>query len=216
MFQYQIDIICALTDSDTADFDDIDIDELKKITDQIKWVNSEPSRRYSKNVGPFTLQPFDRITLGQFIDLEYYFANNYYTNFCNILSIVYKQTNVNIYGNTILEPYDYIASDRAYMFQDFYITDVYGIINEYLKYRESFTNSYTHLLVDQDAHLDDEVLTDPEEIKEQQREKKQQEHIWTYTIMQLCNGDASRFDKILNMPAILIFNILAMQKTFDQ
>ena len=181
IFDYQIDVLCALTDSNISEFEELDIDDLGKLTRQLKWIESEPSRRYKNKLDNYVLKPYSKLSLGEFIDLEHYFSNNYLENFCHILA--------------------------------YPITDVYGLIPEYLKYRENFTNTYTNLLVD--VVTDDEVLEDAEEIKEQKREQQKQKFAWESTIMALCNDDLSKFNSILEMPVVLVFNILGMKKTLD-
>ena len=213
MFNYQIDVLSALTDSDISEFEDLDIDELTVLTEQIKWINSEPSKRYKNKLDKYVLKPFTKISLGEFIDLEHYFSNNYLDHFCHILALLYRRTSKNVYGDDISEPYNYSPSDRLDWFLDYPITDVYGLIPEYLKYRENFTNTYTNLLVD--VVPDDEVLEDADEIKEQKREQEKQKFAWESTIMALCNDDLSKFNDILDMSAVLVFNILGMKKTFD-
>ena len=213
MFNYQIDVLSALTDSNISDFEDLDIDELGKLTRQLKWIESEPSRRYKNKLDNYVLKPFSKLTLGEFIDLEHYFSNNYLDYFCHILALLYRRTSKNIYGDDVIEPYEYSPRDRLDWYLDYPITDVYGLIPEYLKYRENFTNTYTNLLVDVVA--DDEVLEDAEEIKEQKREQQKQKFAWESTIMALCNDDLSKFNSILEMPVVLVFNILGMKKTLD-
>jgi hypothetical protein len=213
IFDYQIDVLCALTDSNISDYEELDIDDLGKLTRQLKWIESEPSRRYKNKLDNYVLKPYSKLTLGEFIDLEHYFSNNYLENFCHILAILYRRTSKNIYGDDIIEPYEYSPRDRLDWFLDYPITDVYGLIPEYLKYRENFTNTYTNLLVD--VVTDDEVLEDADEIKEQKREQQKQKFAWESTIMALCNDDLSKFNDILNMPVVLVFNILGMKKTLD-
>jgi hypothetical protein len=213
MFNYQIDVLSALTDSDISEFEELDIDELGELTSQIKWIQSDPSRRYKNKLDKYVLKPFSKLTLGEFIDLEHYFSNNYLDHFCHILALLYRRTSMNIYGDDIIEPYEYSPRDRLDWFLDYPITDVYGLIPEYLKYRENFTNTYTNLLVD--VVPDDEVLEDADEIKEQKREQEKQKFAWESTIMALCNDDLSKFNDILDMSAVLVFNILGMKKTFD-
>jgi hypothetical protein len=213
MFNYQIDVLSALTDSDISDFEELDIDELSELTSQIKWLQSDPSRRYKNKLDKYVLKPFSKLTLGEFIDLEYYFSNNYLDNFCHILALLYRRTSKNVYGDDIIEPYEYSPKDRLDWYLDYPITDVYGIIPEYLNYREIFTNTYTNLLVD--VVTDDEVLEDADEIKEQKREQQKQKFAWESTIMALCNDDLSKFNSILNMSVVLVFNILGMKKTLD-
>ena len=213
MFNYQIDVLCILTDKDVSYFEDLEIDELSVLTEQIKWINSEPSKRYANKLDNYVLKPFAKISLGEFIDLEHYFSNNYLDHFCHILAMLYRRTSKNVYGDDIIEPYNYSPSDRLDWYLDYKITQVYGLIPEYIKFRENFTNTYTNLLVDVVA--DDEVLEDADEIKEQKREKEQQKFAWESTIMALCNDDLSKFNDILDMSAVLVFNILGMKKTFD-
>jgi hypothetical protein len=213
MFNYQIDVLSALTDSDISEFEELDIDELSELTSQIKWIQSDPSRRYKNKLDKYVLKPFSKLTLGEFIDLEYYFSNNYLDNFCHILALLYRRTSKNVYGDDIIEPYEYSPRDRLDWYLSYPITDVYGLIPEYLKYRENFTNTYTNLLVD--VVPDDEVLEDAEEIKEQKREQEKQKFAWESTIMALCNDDLSKFNDILNMSVVLVFNILGMKKTLD-
>jgi hypothetical protein len=213
MFNYQIDVLSALTDSDISEFEELDIDELTVLTEQIKWINSEPSKRYKNKLDKYVLKPFTKISLGEFIDLEHYFSNNYLDHFCHILALLYRRTSKNVYGDDIIEPYNYSPSDRLDWYLDYKITDVYGLIPEYIKFRENFTNTYTNLLVD--VVPDDEVLEDADEIKEQKREQQKQKFAWESTIMALCNDDLSKFNDILDMSAVLVFNILGMKKTLD-
>jgi hypothetical protein len=213
MFNYQIDVLSALTDSNISEFEELDIDELTVLTEQIKWINSEPSKRYKNKLDKYVLKPFTKISLGEFIDLEHYFSNNYLDHFCHILALLYRRTSKNAYGDDIIEPYNYSPSDRLDWYLDYKITDVYGLIPEYIKFRENFTNTYTNLLVD--VVTDDEVLEDADEIKEQKREQQKQKFAWESTIMALCNDDLSKFNDILDMSVVLVFNILGMKKTLD-
>jgi len=213
MFNYQIDVLSALTDSNISDFEDLDIDELGELAKEIKWIQSDPSRRYKSKLDKYVLKPFSKLTLGEFIDLEHYFSNNYLDHFCHILALLYRRTSKNVYGDDIIEPYNYSPSDRLDWYLDYKITDVYGLIPEYIKFRENFTNTYTNLLVD--VVPDDEVLEDADEIKEQKREQEKQKFAWESTIMALCNDDLSKFNDILDMSVVLVFNILGMKKTLD-
>jgi len=213
LFNYKIDVLCILTDKDVSYFEELELNELSELTKQIKWLQSDPSRRYKSKLDKYVLKPFSKLTLGEFIDLEHYFSNNYLDHFCHILALLYRRTSKNVYGDDIIEPYEYSPRDRLDWYLDYPITDVYGLIPEYLKYRENFTNTYTNLLVD--VVTDDEVLEDADEIKEQKREQQKQKFAWESTIMALCNDDLSKFNSILDMSVVLVFNILGMKKTLD-
>ena len=191
----------------------MDIDELKELTDNLKFINSEPSKKYKTTLDKYQLKKFSKLNLGEFIDLEYYFSNNYLDHFCHIIALLYRRTSKNEYGDDVMEQYNYSPSDRLDWYLDYKITDVYGLIPEYLQFRENFTNTYTNLL--EDVHTDDEVLDDPDDIKEQKKEKLKQRYAWEHTIMSLCNDDVTKFNQVLDMPVVLIFNILGMRKTLD-
>jgi len=213
VLNYKIDILCILTDKDVSYFEELQLDELNEFIKQLKWVQSEPSRRYKNKIDNYVLKPYSKLSLGEFIDLEHYFSSDYLDHFCHILALLYRRTSKNVYGDDIIEPYEYSPKDRLDWYLDYPITDVYGLIPEYLKYRENFTNTYTNLL--SDVVTDDEVLEDADEIKEQKREQQKQKFAWESTIMALCNDDLSKFNSILEMPVVLVFNILGMKKTLD-
>jgi hypothetical protein len=65
IFNYQIDVLSALTDSDISEFEELDIDELSELTSQIKWIQSDPSRRYKNKLDKYVLKPFSKLTLGR-------------------------------------------------------------------------------------------------------------------------------------------------------
>ncbi len=90
--------------------------------------------RYKNKIDNYVLKPYSKLSLGEFIDLEYYFSNNYLDHFCHILALLYRRTSKNVYGDDIIEPYDYSPRDRLDWYLDYPITDVYGLIPEYIKY----------------------------------------------------------------------------------
>ena len=213
IFDYHVDVLCILTDEDVSYFDEMQIDELSEIIKEIKWVESEPSRKYKNKIDDYVLKPFTKLTLGEFIDLEHYFSNNYIDHFCHILALLYRRTSKNIYGDDIIEPYNYSPRDRLDWYLDYPITDFYGLIPEYIKYKENITKTYSNLL--SDVVPDDEVLEDADEIKEQKKEQERQKFAWESTIMSLCNDDLSKFNSILDMSVVLVFNIIGMKTNLD-
>ena len=62
---------------------------------------------------------------------------------------------------------------------------------------------------------DDEVIDDPEELKEQEQEKKASKWGWEQLIWTMCDGDLSKFDAITDTKLVLIFNFLAMRKELE-
>jgi hypothetical protein len=164
------------------------------------------------------LKPFSKLTLYEYIDLDYYVSNGYIVNLDKICAICYRQSRDNEWGEEILEPYDYDCTIRAEKFYDLPITDVYGIIHEFLKFRDNFLKNYENLFSGElDEELTDEERQemDPDEIKEIEKEQSLAKWSWEQTIYSLTNGDITKSDKVGNLPLIYVFNIISMKKELD-
>jgi len=211
--QYNTDVLSILSDLPIEDFDDIELDELQELTKQLAWMTSEPSKRYQHQLDELKLKPFVDITLGEFITLEGFVTDDYIKNLRNICAILYRKTSIDEWGNVITEPYKFKSSERAHLFDDYPITSVFGLIPEYLQFRQNFLDSHSNLMTE--SFEDDEESTDPEERKEQEEEKKSSKWGWEQLIWSMCNGDLSKFEAITDTKLILIFNFLAMRKELE-
>jgi len=198
LFLYNLELLAILTDTDADELEDLTADELTEQINQIRWIGREPAG-FSNRVLDYTLTPLKRISLGEFIDLEHYFSNDYVKNLTNICAIRYRKTD---------EKYNYDPTDRADEFNELPITDVYGIIPEYLKFREEFIKAYENLFMP-DIEETDEL--DPEDKREEEEEKKSQKWSWERIIYDLCNGDITKVDQVTELPLVMVFNFLSMK-----
>lgn len=216
VFNYQIDVLCTLLDCYPEDFDDITLDELEELLLEVKFIRDEPYKIYKSVIGNFKLKPLNKITLGEFISLEAYFSENYIEKLPNIIAILYRRFRVNEWGDEVLESYNYHSSDRLDWFLDFPITDVYGLLPEYVKFREGIIDQYKNLMTESyedDFEIDSEM--DAEEIKAVEEEKKQKKWAWEQLIWALCNEDLTKFNAVCELPLILVFNFLGMKKELN-
>jgi hypothetical protein len=213
VFNYQIDVLCTLLDCYPEDLDDITIEELEDLLMEVKFIRGEPHKNYKKEIGVYKLKPFNKITLGEFISLESYFSDNYIEKLLNIVAILYRRVRVNEWGDNVLESYNYHSNDRLDWFLDFPITDVYGLLPEYIKFREDIIDQYKNLMSEsyEDDFETDSTL-DAEEQKEFEEEKKQKKWAWEQLIWSLCNEDLTKFHAVCELPLILVFNFLGMKK----
>jgi hypothetical protein len=213
VFNYQIDVLCTLLDCYPEDLDDITIEELEDLLMEVKFIRGEPHKNYKKEIGVYKLKPFNKITLGEFISLESYFSDNYIEKLLNIVAILYRRVRVNEWGDNVLESYNYHSNDRLDWFLDFPITDVYGLLPEYIKFREDIIDQYKNLM--SESYEDDfetDLTLDAEEQKEFEEEKKQKKWAWEQLIWSLCNEDLTKFHAVCELPLILVFNFLGMKK----
>ncbi len=126
--------------------------------------------------------------------MESYFSDDYVKKLPNIIAILYRRFRVNEWNDNILEPYNYNSNDRLDWFLDFPITHVYGILPEYMKFRESIIDQYQNLMdeTEQDDYEETEQL-DAEERKAIDDEKRQKKWAWEQLIWSLCQEDLTKF-----------------------
>lgn len=217
-YHYNSEALSILSDEPIEVIEDLDVDELAELINESRWCTSEPSKRYKHELLGLKLKPLSKLTLYEYIDLDYFFSNNYITNLDKVCAIMYRQTKLNEWGDEIMEPYDFDCNIRAEKFHDLPITDVYGIVHEFLKFRDNFLKTYENLFTgDLDTPLTDEEKAnmEPEEIKEIEKEQSQVKWSWEQTIYGLTNGDITKSDKIGVLPLVYVFNILSMKKELD-
>jgi len=217
-YHYNSEALSILSDESIDTIEDLDVDEMAELVAEAKWCTSEPSKRYKHELLGMKFKPLNKLTLFEYIDLDYYFNNNYITNLDKVCAICYRHSKVNEWGDEVLEPYEFDCNIRAERFLDLPITDVYGIVHEFMKYRDTFLKNYENLFsgeLDEELSEDERRELDPEEVKEIEQEQKLAKWSWEQTIYGLTNGDITKSEKVGALPLIYVFNILAMKKELD-
>jgi len=217
-YHYNSEALSILSNEPMEVIEDLDVDEMAELVAEAKWCTSEPSKIYKHELFGMKFKPFSKLTLYEYIDLDYFFTDNYITNLDKVCAICYRNTKINEWGNEILEPYEFDCNIRAEKFLDLPITDVYGIVHEFLKYRDTFLKNYENLFsgeLDEELSNEERNNMDAEEIKEIEKEQAQSKWSWEQTIYGLTNGDITKSEKVGALPLIYVFNILSMKKELD-
>lgn len=217
-YHYNSEALSILSDESIDTIEDLDVDEMAELVAEAKWCTSEPSKRYKHELLGMKFKPLNKLTLFEYIDLDYYFNNNYITNLDKVCAICYRHSKVNEWGDEVLEPYEFDCNIRAERFLDLPITDVYGIVHEFMKYRDTFLKNYENLFsgeLDEELSEDERRELDPEEVKEIEQEQKLAKWSWEQTIYGLTNGDITKSEKVGALPLIYVFNVLSMKKELD-
>jgi hypothetical protein len=214
---YNSDLLAIVTDMSYDEVDELDIDEMVQMVADMKWANTQPSKQYKHELLGMKIKPLSKLCLFEYIDLDYYFNDNYHTNLDKICAILYRQSKVNEWGEVVLETYDYDINVRAEKFLDLPITDVYGIVAEFLKFRENFLDVYKNLFGEAEEELtaDDKAAMEPEEIKEVEAEVKNNKWSWERMIYGLTDGDITKSEAVGALPLTYVFNMLGMKKELD-
>ena len=223
-FNVQLETLAILADVSTNELEDLELEEVGALFKSVKWVLNEPKKGVSNalliNEDTYYLLPFKKLTLDEFIDLEYFLQNDYLVHISHIVSVFWRRVEVDKWENVHFEPYIFSPFDRHELFDDVEITKVYGIIPEYLKYRENFMQKYEALFnsddVEEDEKLDpkefDSIEEYKDELKAQEQSKKAKKWGWENLIYDLCEGDFTKIKAVGELPLILVFNMLAMRK----
>lgn len=214
---YNSDLLAIVTNMSYDEIDELDLDEMVLIVAQFKWANTQPSNQYKHELLGMKIKPLCKLCLFEYIDLDYYFNNNYHTNLDKICAILYRQSKVNEWGEVVLETYDYDIHIRAEKFLDLPITEVYGIVAEFLKFRENFLDVYQNLFGEGEGSLtaDEKMTMEPEEIIEVEAEVKNSKWSWERMIYGLTNGDITKSSAVGDLPLTYVFNMLGMKKELD-
>jgi len=206
-----LETISIVTDTDIDELEELSFNELIEAEKELVWLTSEPSKNITSLINAKSFIGFDNLKLGEFIDLNHYFSDNFVTNLPTICAILYRQTKLNEWNETITEPYEYDPRNRAGLFMEVPITSVYGIIPTYLEYKENFENTYSTLFK---PDLSDEDISelDEETKKEIEEEERLDQFSWERVILTLCQDLNVTPDEALNMSVTFVFNMLSMKK----
>ena len=209
-----LEIISIITDTDIDELEELSFTELVGIEKNLNWLTSEPSKNISQKIDKYHYKGLDTLTLGEFIDLNHYFSENFVNELPTICAILYRQQTINKWNEIEVEPYEYDPRNRKELFMEVGITQVYGIIGSFLEYKSNFENTYANLFK---PDLSDEPVDDLDEEtkKEIEEEERLDKFSWERLIYTLTNGDITKTDKVLNLSVVYVFNVLSMKKAFD-
>lgn len=214
-FEMRVEMLSILADEDPDEFYDLDVDELNALIEPLKFLHKEPRVKITDKIDKFTFKPFEKITLGEFIDTDYFTVQDKIGNIPIICAIFYRQTNLDEWGNRVFEPYKYNLFERAKVFKHIPITSVFGVVHEYLKFRDNFTKQYENLFAPQFDEDEDTTELSPEEKKEVENEKKRSKFAWESLLYNLAGEDITKIDEITDLNLTFVFNMLSMKHVLN-
>lgn len=208
VFLYTLEAISILSDTDPEELEELSPEELIDLAAKVSFVKREPSNKPNELVKGFRLKPMDALTLGEFIDLEHYISQTT-ENFTLLLSILYKKTKLDEWGNTIFESYVYKIENRIHEFDEVSINEVFGAVNNYINYATDFKQRYENLF-NPVIEEDEAVELDAEDLKAEAEEKVFTKWSWEKLLYDLANQDITKIDSVTDLPLVFVFNMLSM------
>lgn len=219
-YSQQIEKLAILTDTNSNDdiWEDMSIEEISDILKELHWMKIEPSVYFKNKINEMTFIDLYKMSFGEFLDLEYLFTD-YYSNLTKICGILYRKTKINEWGDIIFQSYTHVDFEKnAKLFEELYITDVYGIIPEYLKFKEFIITSYDKLFqpIIEDDKENEEAFNEMFDENEKAEILKQEEVTskwgWELIIRKLTNNDITKIPEILELPLILVLNQISLER----
>ena len=207
VFLQTIEALSILSDTDPEELEDLDPEELINLARNVSFIQREPSNKPKELVKGLKLKPLDRLTLGEFIDLEHY-AMQFVQNFDILLSILYKRWKTDEWGNLIFEPYSYSIMSRKLLFHEVSINEVYGAVKNYIDYSNDFKKRYENLF--NPIIEEEETELDEDDLKAEAEEKVFTKWSWEKLLYDLSNQDLTKIDAVTDLNLIFVFNMLSM------
>lgn len=220
-FDNDLRILSILTDTLPEDevWESMDIVEFIKLVSGLEWINHPPTNDFKRDLDGFSIIPIEKITLGEFIDLDSLFSSDYIENLSKIVGIFYRKTREDEWGNIIYEPHGvYDFEKRGELFLEYPITHFYGLIKYFMEFKSLINSSYEPLFEPVIVDGDDEDVQDeydPDEQEEIKREETFKKWAWESVLHKLSDGDITKYDRITELPVIFIFNQLGFRKEMD-
>ncbi len=227
--ELNINISSILLDLSIQEIEELNYEVFKSIITDLGFLLTPPKDTYKQYISTpagilYFNEDFNQYTIGEFIDLNNLFNTGCIPNLKVILSILYR---VKTIKKSLLYPDEYEKYGnwiyhRESLFSEIKITDVYGIINKFIKYRENFFEIYQGLFedpIDPDAeepNLESMSHSERNEYKKAEAKEKTL-HKWNWDILlyKLANNDPLKLEEATNINLIQAFNTLSMQKELN-
>ena len=219
VFDKMIHLVSVVDDLDPIDVQTWRVDKLVSAY-KIAQTKVKVSDRYSEVITledtTLKLQPFTRLTLRQFINLEEYVSKGFTENISKIASTIYLAESGGGMYDPIIEDYKRVNVDyRSELIDELPINHILGACKKYNKFRETFFNSY-ELFSDPYADVKVEELNEEEKAEydlEMKTRSKQGDNQWMVVLNMLSDFDITKFNDILDQNLYLAFNQLSYIKS---
>lgn len=219
VLSFRMEQLYVITETNEDDdiWDESTTDDLEQLFKETNWLNVQPSRNFSSEIEiqgvKYFYKGLNTMTLGEFIDLEYYFGISYITQMPIICSILYRQQKIDDWGHVNIEPRQYDIKERSKYFLDLKVPEVYGVLQDYLSFKKRFMDSYQDLFLEPEVDdSQDELPTNIEEQNDEKMQKLMSKWAWERVIYRLGKRNLLKFHEITELPLVLVFNHLSMLK----
>lgn len=198
-------------DRDIEELEDIPITEVNRL---IYEMQTFLSKEYKQGDSV----PHEKLTLGNFIDLETYLQNPEDLTKC--IAILFRGQRKNKWGHIHYEPVEFDINERANEYLENEIETYLGSLNNYVKFRESIIDTYKSIfgLDEQESEIETDGLNASEikEIEEEEKKRKAKEqYSWENFVYWLAGEKSVDVLNVLNFPILYALNMASMKKVYE-
>jgi hypothetical protein len=208
-----VELVSILTEKDPDELKELPLNILQGMVEGINLkINKGAVEKVTVRNKDLYLIPFNNLTLGEWIDLDYYLKNNLDLK---IIEVLYRQKNDNPWDKVEYESYGSFSKERSEFLLELKAEDVLGVKQMYIQWRENVLTQYQGLFqtfdkVEDYSDLDIKAQREIEQALKEEEQMKQ--FAWERLVMLLCDNDITKFNQVLELPVIQVFNIMAMKK----
>lgn len=193
--EYWLEVVSILLDRDVEELEELDPSEFIQLKKQVAWISFEPPRETVPHLNGHKLIPFNKLSLGQLVDL------NMFVTTAPPLEVIHK-VNAILYGATSenFETMQELVKSQP-------ISPMYTALTDFLQYRSKLLENYSELF-----DTPDELEEGEEETEEDKQVNVYNKWAWQKMIYDLADGDIVKAKQVTDLPHIMCFNWLLMQK----
>lgn len=227
--EFYFEVISLLSDLPLDELEQMEYDEFKTYMKDLNYLTKtpppfKPKTKIKTSAGElFFFNQFNKLTNGEFIDLEYLImSENYIENIKMILAVLFKRQLKprDLLSDVEWEPYSGNLAIRANLFGNQKVADVFGAISEFIQYREEFYKTYEGFFgssepEDLDELENEGIISRATRAKEVEKQNSYKKWGWNLLMYNLCGNDPLKFEEAYKLPLTLTMNILSMRKELN-
>lgn len=224
---YYIDVLSILDDYSKEEIEEMDYDTFQSLIGELSFLKTLPPKKPAPVILVNSkklkfVDNFNALSVGEFIDLEHFFSNDYYENLSTILAILYRlyieHEDREWFPDTI-EPYGSYIFHRAPYFNSISINNVYGVLNQYIEWRSELFETYEGLFdgVSQDEEDDEpiqgeSIISRSERIKAEKKQQAIKKWGWDIFLLRLAGNDITKVEAVTKINLLQALNTLSCKK----
>lgn len=170
--------------------DDLTERDLNKLKKAVSFIATPIHAKGKSKVNGKELKNIKRLSLSNYVDLDVLLTNN------NIVDALPEAVKIL-----------YDMNDSVYQVC---VSDVYNSVIDFMEYRKQVGQKYPTIFDDEEDEYPEDFIPEDDEPQEQPKSMQEQ---WLTVVFGMCQGDITKYEQIMSLPHILVFNWVALAES---